>query len=44
MTFSNQKKEKNTQEDKNDTNIQKYLSNIDETFIDTSQYIQNANI
>ncbi len=42
--FKIKKKEKNTQEDKNDTNIQKYLSNIDETFIDTSQYIQNDNI
>ena len=42
--FKIKKQEKSTEEDKNDTNIQKYLSNIDETFIDTTQYIQNDNI
>ena len=38
------KKPKKEKTDKNDTNIQKYLSNIDESFIDTSQFIQNDSV
>ena len=38
------KKPKKEKTDKNDTNIQKYLSNIDESFIDTSQFVQNDSV